>query len=151
MESIKKLGKVLIGALIVIAGFASCEKSDLKPEGPVAELNESTPIVAPTTWRVKSFQWKNKAENGNFKYYVFRFNVDGSITAIHNNITEYGKWRKRGNILRIDFNQGLLSELNCAWTIVEHTRNKLVLKGLSPYDYSSQMLELEKVNDTEPL
>lgn len=151
METFKKLGKVLIGALIVFAGFYSCEKSDLKPEGPVTELKEATPIVAPTTWKVKSFQWHNKIENGHFEYYVFRFNVDGSITAIHNNITEYGKWRKRGNILRIEFNQDLLSELNCAWTIVEQTRNELVLKGLSPYNYSSQLLELEKVNNTEPI
>lgn len=150
METTKKLAKVLIGAVIVIAGFSSCKKSDLKPES-VTELNESSPIVEATTWSVKSFQWHNREENNNFENYVFRFNVDGTITAINNNFTEYGKWRKRGNILNIEFNQHLLSELNSKWTIVEHTRTKLVLKGLNPHDHSSQYLELEKANIFDPI
>lgn len=77
--------------------------------------------------------------------------MDGSITAIHHEIKELGKWSKSGNILKIEFRQELLDELNCDWTIVEHTSDKLVLKGLSPYDYSSQFLELEKVNNIEPI
>lgn len=72
MDTIKKLAKVLIGAVLVIAGFSSCEKSELKPNYSATEINEPSPIVEATTWRVKSFNWHNRAENRHFEYYSFQ-------------------------------------------------------------------------------
>ena len=145
-KTFKKLGKILFGALIVIAGFASCEKSDFKPEGPVSKMEESSPIVEVATWRIASFQWHNKENNDHFKDYVFRFNTDKSITAIHHSTEAYGKWDKRGNFMKIQFMTHPLTELNNSWTIVSHTRNSLVLKGLNYYDHSSELVEFERVN-----
>lgn len=148
METFKKLGKVLIGALIVIAGFSSCEKSDLKPDYP-AETRDAA-IVEEATWRISSFQWKNRERNDHFEDYVFRFEGDGSITAIHNFTEGYGKWYKRGNFMKIQFRTEPLTELNNSWTIVSHTRTSLVLKGLNYHDHSSEYLEFERVNLLDP-
>ena len=80
-KTFKKLGKVLIAALIVIAGFASCEKSDLKPEAPLVKMEESSPIVEQAIWRIASFQWHNRENNDHFKDYIFRF--DAQIPPHH--------------------------------------------------------------------
>ena len=151
METMKNLGKVLIGALIVISGFYSCEKSDIKPNPTEVTKEESASIVAPATWRIVSFQWHLRDSNNHFEDYVFRFNTDKSITAIHNGVEGYGKWDRRGNFLKIDFGSRPLYELNCSWTIVSHTKNSLVLKGLSPYNqHSTQFLEFEKISIFDP-
>ena len=148
----RKIVGIALGAILIgIVGFYSCEKTYVEPiSPPTTTLEEPFTIIAPSGWRVTSFQWHDRSDNSHFISYVFQFNSDGSIMAVHNDIREYGKWSKQNNILDISFVTKPLNELNCNWTIIDHTATTLVLKGLSPYDNSSEYLELERVSATPP-
>lgn len=137
----------LVGALITIGGLYSCEKTDINPASPSTVIMEQPMLVlAPGMWRITSFQWHDREDNNHFISYTFQLNVEGSITAVHNNIVEHGKWSKKNDILEIDFVSDPLTELNCNWKIISHSVNSIDLKGLSPYDNSSEYLSVEKIS-----
>lgn len=146
MKKTKLIGFALLAIVIGVVGFYACEKTYVEPEAPVEILESPKLVLAPGIWKISSFQWKNKEPNTHFDSYMFIFNKNGTIEAIHGNIKQYGKYTKRENILGIRFLEQPLTELNNGWEIIDHTSSSLALKGLSPEDHSSQYLEFEKVN-----
>ena len=147
MKKSKILAMALIGALLTFIGFYSCEKTYVEPISPTT-MERPTLVIAPGGWRISSFQWHDRSDNPTFLNYTFTFNTDGSVTALHSNIREYGRWSRGHSTLRIAFERDPLNELNNVWTIVTHTENSAELRGLSPIDNSSEFLLLSKLGIT---
>lgn len=145
MKKIKLIGFALSVVIIGAVGLYSCEKTYVEPATSTEMLESPGLVLAPGTWKITSFQWKDREVNDHFASYMFIFNKNGTIYAVHENIKESGKYSKTGNILGIRFMEQPLTELNNGWTIVDHTATSLTLKGLSPEDNSSEYLEFEKV------
>ena len=151
MKKTKLIGIALVAVLIAAVGFYSCEKTYVEPVTPTEITDGSKLVIAPAVWRVTSFQWKDRENNGHFISYTFQFNPEGTIEAVHNHVKEYGKWSlKNNNILQINFEADILLELNNNWTIKDHTSTSMNLRGLSPYDDSSEYLLLEKSSSLPP-
>ena len=145
MKKSKLLGVALIGTLISIAGFVSCEKTYVEPIASTTSLKNPSLVIAPAGWRIVSFQWHDKSDNNHFIDYFFQFNADGSITAIHNHVTEYGKWSLKNNtIVELSFSIEPLNELSNNWTIVSHSVDNIELRGLYSDDNSTEFLSLIK-------
>lgn len=151
MKKTKLIGIALVVILIGVVGFYSCEKTYVEPSIATEITDGSKLVLAPAVWRVTSFQWKDKESNNHFISYTFNFNPDGTVEAIHNHIKEYGTFvKKNNNILELKFAGDPLLELNNNWTILEHTSTSMNLKGLSPYDTSSEFLVMEKTSSGPP-
>lgn len=139
-----------VAIVIGVVGFYACEKTYVEPSSPTEILEAPKLVLAPAIWKITSFQWKNKSDNAHFVSYLFIFNQDGTIDAIHDNTKQYGKFSKKENILGIRFLEQPLFELNNQWTIINHTTVSFTLKGLNPEDSSSEFVIFEKVKSTAP-
>jgi hypothetical protein len=144
MKKIKILRIFLIGTLLSIIGFTSCKKIDIEPKSTFTDLE-----MAPGGWRIASFQWHDRSDNNQFSDYIFQFKTDGIVTAIHNGIKENGNWSKGNSNLKIVFTSIPLNELNNNWTIVYHTENTAELRGLSPFDNSTEFILFSKINSMD--
>ena len=149
MKKSKIIGLALAATLIGFVGFYSCEKTYVEPVTSTTTLKNPTLALAPGGWKITSFQWHDKSDNSQFIDYRFKFNTDGSVTAVHNHVVEYGKWSLRNNTtVMFAFSADPLSELSNNWTVVSHTLEDIELRGLSPIDNSTEFLLLSKVSPT---
>lgn len=143
--------KILGIVLLLITGFAGCEKNYIEPEMTVQETEsisdkEAFRDITNGVWRITSFQWRLRERNDHFINYHFRFRTNGLVVTGSEGVKDAGKWSQRNTIFQLLFDSSPLKELNSNnWRIYKVGANKFVLKGLSPYDHTSQVVEFERL------
>ncbi|MFL5765439.1 MAG: hypothetical protein ACJ77K_15950 [Bacteroidia bacterium] len=152
--------KILGIAFALVTGLAACEKTYVEPEKPVASetkestdgkdiavsrLNEEMTDLTASVWHITSFQWHlRKEDNNHFLQYEFVFLKNGAVIAKHDGGEETGKWERR-NYFRLAFQSDPLKELNNEkWYFRKETKDRFVLKGISPYDNKSEFVVFER-------
>jgi hypothetical protein len=159
LEIMENRIKILGIAFALVTGLAACEKTYIEPQKPVTEENKSMEGDIATVnrvdreiadmsqgvWHITSFQWHlRKEDNPHFMNYSFVFLKEGIVVAKHDGREEKGKW-SRQNLFRLVFATEPLKELNNdKWNFHREGQNKFILKGLSPYDNSSEIVVFER-------
>lgn len=152
--------KIVGIAFMLIIGLGACERAYLEPEksqpktesvaDDLKDVEATTALgdrITNGVWRIASFQWHNKENNDHFKGYVFYFLPNGTVVAVHYNTKDIGKWNRKGTLFRLNFgSERPLKELNNnRWYFIRESSDKFILKGLSPYDNSSQYVEFVRL------
>ena len=163
--------KILVAAFISLIFLGSCEKTYMEPVTPstsaknrsVTEDDKSMGPVNPVIiiggmWRISLFQKNNRGnnqvsvshDNGNsglFKDYIFKFEDNGILTAIHADIKERGKWAKHSRALIISFGSLVpLNQLNNdKWVVINNSVNHIELEGMNSLNNSPEVLVFERI------
>lgn len=114
--------------LIVSAAFSGCKKEDqISPSNAI--INS---IVIPGEWKITLFNELSLDKTNKFKWYSFRFNTNGTITAINGTTKVNGAWStvKDGEKMKIIiyFSTTPLNDLNDDWRVVKQTSTTLELE-----------------------
>jgi hypothetical protein len=151
--------KILGIAFAMVIGLAACEKTYMEPQKPVATedmkikegvaskgaFDEETKELTEGVWHITSFQWHlRKESNDHFDGYEFVFLKEGIVIAKSDAGEQQGKW-SRQNYFRLAFAPQPLNELNNEhWYFRKESKNRFILKGISPYDDSSEFVVFER-------
>jgi hypothetical protein len=133
-------------SLIISAAFLTCKKEDrISPANPIINT-----IVMPGDWKITLFNESSTDKSGKFKLYTFRFNTNGSISAIINGSTINGAWTyakdKDQEKIIIYFAGTPLNDLNDDWRIISQTSTNLELQHAPGENDGINYLTFSKVN-----
>ncbi len=114
--------------LIISTAFSGCKKDDhISPSNAIINT-----IVIPGDWKVGFFNKNSSDETSRFKEYSFRFNNNGTISAIKNGTTINGAWSTTKDKDRLKmiiyFSEPLLDRLNGDWRVENQTSTTLEMQ-----------------------
>jgi hypothetical protein len=114
--------------LIISAAFSVCKKEDqISPSNAIIST-----IVIPGEWKITLFNELSIDKTSKFKWYSFKFNTNGTITAVNGSTKVNGAWStvKEGEKTKIIiyFSEAPLNDLNDDWRIINHTSTTLELE-----------------------
>lgn len=144
MNSIKNSAILLI---IILAGFISCKKSS---NSPIIPSNPISTIVQQGNWKITLFSSNGTDETTNFSGYSFKFNSNGTITAVKGASTVSGTWSKGvdDSQPKLLINFGVtpsFDELTDDWHITSQNTLKIVLIDVSGGGGGTDYLTFEKI------
>lgn len=124
----KMKGRFLALLLIISVAFSNCKKEDrISPSNAIINT-----VVVPGDWKIALFNELSTDKTSKFKWYSFKFNTNGTITAINGSSSVNGAWStvREGKIRKIIiyFSSAPLDDLNDDWRVVNQTSTTLELE-----------------------
>lgn len=121
-------GGLLALLLIISAAFSNCKKEDqISPTNTIIYM-----IDMPGEWNITQFNENSLEKANKFKAYTFKFNTNGTISAIINGSTTNGAWTlaKEKDYMKIIiyFPDAPLKDLNDDWRIISQTSTTFELQ-----------------------
>ena len=126
--------KIFFSALIVsmIIFITACDHG-------ANTTTTTSQVVASGSWKISLFTDSGNDETADFNGYNFVFNIDGTLSAIKNGITQAGSWIVNESSKKFNINLGPkdnsnqpLGELTDDWLILSRTNTEIRLTDNNP-------------------
>ncbi len=127
--------QLFVISFLIIFFLGSCFKKD---------ANQFESDLTATSWKITQFIYDNSDNTSDYSNYVFKFNSDGTLSALDDVITYDGSWSTSSSdpvIFNLNMNYWS-TELNQYWDVVTHSSTKIELKHESLGDTDILVFEI---------